>query len=88
MQVRSKHTGLSTATFAEVEEKIVANGGRIVDLGEPKLTHIVIDKRDDSRRREIMQRTSTPKRRNLVISDFIQACLEEGTLLDEEGFAP
>lgn len=28
---------------------------------------------------------SRPKRRRLVISDYIQACLDEETLLDEEG---
>ena len=26
-----------------------------------------------------------PKRRRLILSDYIQACLDEGTLLDEEG---
>lgn len=26
-----------------------------------------------------------PKRRHLVISEFIRACLDEGTLLDEDG---
>lgn len=82
---------------------IIENGGKIVDLDEPKLTHIVLDKRDDSRRLELMKRTAKsvyslplknnpymcchfrPKRRHLVISDFLQACLDEGTLLDEDG---
>ena len=30
-------------------------------------------------------RTIRPKRRYLVVSEFISACLEESTLLDEEG---
>jgi DNA ligase 4 len=34
------------------------NGGKVVDLDEPKLTHIIIDKRDDSRRLELMKRTA------------------------------
>jgi len=29
--------------------------------------------------------TKRPKRRYLVVSEFITACLEESTLLDEEG---
>lgn len=45
-------------SFASVEDAIVANGGRIVDLDEPKLTHVVLDKRDISRRKELMKRTS------------------------------
>lgn len=42
----------------EIAKKIVANGGKIVDLDEPKLTHIVLDKRDISRRTELVSRTS------------------------------
>ena len=87
----------------EIESLIVDNGGKVVDLSDPKLTHVVLDKRDTSRRKELMRLTSKyrhvhmtsrrestdntvfrPKRRNLVISDFIHACLEEDTLLDEE----
>jgi hypothetical protein len=30
----------------------------VVDLAEPKLTHVVVDKRDVSRRSELMKRTS------------------------------
>jgi hypothetical protein len=30
-------------------------------------------------------RVSRPKRRHLVISEFIEACVEENTLLDEDG---
>lgn len=71
-------------------------------MDEPKLTHVVIDKRDASRRVELIGRTSQyanpyglliylltslnrPKRRHMVISEFIQACLDEDTLLDEDG---
>ena len=73
----------------------------MVDLGEPKLTHVLVDRRDVSRRLELMKRTSQsviftpnsytkltmrrPKRRYLVVSEYIQACLDEGTLLDEDG---
>lgn len=37
---------------------ICENGGRIVGLDESKLTHIIVDKRDDSRRLELIKRTS------------------------------
>jgi DNA ligase-4 len=37
---------------------IQENGGKVVDLDEAKLTHIIIDKRDDSRRLELMKRTA------------------------------
>ena len=33
----------------------------------------------------IFARAVRPKRRHLVVSEFITACLEESTLLDEEG---
>ncbi|KAF9563995.1 ATP-dependent DNA ligase [Agrocybe pediades] len=74
--------------FTEVAKMITEHGGKIVDLDDPKMTHVVLDKRDDSRRVELIKRTSKPKRRHLVISEFIQACLDEETLLDEEEFMP
>ncbi|KAG5353805.1 hypothetical protein C0989_001922 [Termitomyces sp. Mn162] len=84
--IKSKKEAELNKSFAELSAKIIENGGKIVALSEPKLTHIIIDKRDDSRRLELMKRT--PKRRHLVVSEFIQACLEEETLLDEEDFVP
>ena len=55
LRIRSIH---SFCSFAEVERLIIRNGGRIVGLEEPKLTHLVIDKRDDSHRLELMKRTA------------------------------
>jgi len=90
-------------SFERITKSIEDNGGRIAELDDPKLTHVVLDKRDDSRRRELMKRTSKyesicitflfailtriyrPKHRNLVLSDFIEACIEENTLLNEAG---
>ncbi|KAI5121896.1 hypothetical protein M0805_001100 [Coniferiporia weirii] len=88
MELKTKHKEQIATSFADVEDAIVANGGRIVDLDDPKLTHVVLDKRDITRRKELMKRTSKPKRRNLVLSDFIFACVEESSLLDEDGFVP
>jgi DNA ligase-4 len=91
-------------SFERIAKLIEENGGRVADLDVAKLTHVVLDKRDDNRRRELMKRTSKyghiykfslpfvvltqiyrPKHRNLVLSDFIEACKEEGTLLNEAG---
>lgn len=47
-----------TSSFDFITKLISDNGGRVVDLDEPKLTHVVLDKRDDSRRRELLTRTS------------------------------
>ncbi|GBE86558.1 DNA ligase 4 [Sparassis crispa] len=88
MIVKSKHEDDIGRNFDSLSKILKENGGRVVDLDEPKLTHVVVDKRDTSRRVELIKRTSKPKRRNLVISEFIQACLDEGTLLDEDEFAP
>ncbi|KAH9839814.1 DNA ligase 4 [Rhodofomes roseus] len=85
MAVKAKNEGDVSRSFERVANAIKENGGRVADLDDPKLTHVVVDKRDASRRLELIQRTSKPKRRHLVISQFIQACLDEATLLDEEG---
>ena len=49
---------LTSCSFTDLSKAIIQNGGRVVDLDEPKLTHVVIDKRDDGRRLELMKRTS------------------------------
>jgi len=73
--------------FAQVEREIIENGGWVTsDLKEAKLTHIVLDKRDTKRRVELMRQTSKPKRRHLILSSFVSVCLEENSLLDEDGF--
>lgn len=88
MPVKTKYEQEISTTFDQVSRSIRENGGEIAALDDPKLTHVVVDKRDDSRRLTLMQRTSRPKRRRLVISDYVPACLEEESLLDEEDFAP
>lgn len=45
-------------SFSRLKALIIEYGGRIVDLDEPQLTHIVIDKRDTGRRLELMRRTT------------------------------
>jgi hypothetical protein len=46
-------------SFVDLARSIEENGGRIAnDLDEAKLTHVVVDKRDDTRRVELMKRTA------------------------------
>ncbi|KAG1728061.1 ATP dependent DNA ligase domain-containing protein [Suillus paluster] len=88
MSVKTKFEEEISTAFDQISRSIQENGGKIVALDDPKLTHVVLDKRDDSRRLTLIQRTSRPKRRRLVISDYVTACVEEESLLDEEDFAP
>lgn len=88
LSTTSKHEDAITKSLAQIAKLIEDNGGKIVNLDDEKLTHVVLDKRDDSRRRDLMKRTSKPKYRNLVLSDFIEACIEENTLLNEADFMP
>ncbi|KAF5351528.1 hypothetical protein D9758_007230 [Tetrapyrgos nigripes] len=88
MPVKIKHEKEIDQSFSEVSEMITRLGGRVVDLDEPKLTHVVIDKRDASRRQELMSRTSKPKRRHLILSEYIVACVAERSLLNEDEFEP
>ncbi|KAH9962641.1 ATP-dependent DNA ligase [Russula dissimulans] len=79
MSATSRHEDAITKSFERIAKLIQDNGGQIAELEDPKLTHVVLDKRDDSRRRELMKRTSKPKHRNLILSDFVEACIEENT---------
>lgn len=88
MTANSRHENEISDHLKKVSRDIEENGGKIVDLADPKLTHVVMDKRDLSRRLRLMQETAKPKRRRLVVSEYIAACLDEETLLDEEDFAP
>ncbi|KIJ55330.1 hypothetical protein M422DRAFT_57814 [Sphaerobolus stellatus SS14] len=72
--------------FDEIKAEILKYGGKIVDLNNPKLTHVLYDKRDESRRVELTRRTAKPKRRHVILSDWVSASIEEGALLDEAYF--
>jgi len=41
-----------------VKDEVLKCGGKIVDLDDPKLTHVLYDKRDESRRVELSRRTA------------------------------
>ncbi|KAF7972746.1 hypothetical protein HWV62_17106 [Athelia sp. TMB] len=98
MVAKSKHESVIANNFAKITEMITENGGRIVELDEPKLTHVVIDRLDTTRRSKLIERTSQfvsyislrvrPKRRRLVIMEWLKDSLDEGSLLDEEDYVP
>ncbi|TFK40007.1 DNA ligase IV [Crucibulum laeve] len=88
MTVKSKHEKEINEGFSKISKMITENGGKLVGLDDPKLTHVIIDKRDESCRLDLIKRTSQPKRRRLVVSEYIEACLDEATLLDEDDFTP
>lgn len=66
ISARYIHLGMSNSfsvltilcSFARIAKLITENGGKVVDLTDAKLTHVVIDKRDESRRLELIRRTS------------------------------
>ncbi|KAF7294400.1 DNA ligase [Mycena kentingensis (nom. inval.)] len=74
------------AKFSQIASIITKNGGKVVELDDPKLTHVIVDKRDTSRRGELRRRTSKPKHRYLVISEFIEECIAQSALVDEDDF--
>ncbi|KAF8315325.1 ATP-dependent DNA ligase [Clavulina sp. PMI_390] len=75
--------------FARIERLICENGGIVTsNLAEGKLTHVVLFKRDITRRVALMRMTSIPKRRHLVLTSFVSGCVDEECLLDEDAFAP
>jgi len=88
MEAKSKHEETINKNFAEISSIITENGGKIVDLNESKLTHVVVDRLDATRRVKLIERTSQPKRRRLVVTEWIRDSLDEGTLLDEEEYVP
>ncbi|PVG04723.1 putative DNA ligase [Serendipita vermifera] len=93
---RQNNLKVSTSNEKDIEERfttirkdILAHGGQVItDIKDPKLTHVVLDNDDLSRRIALMRLTEKPKRRRFVISDYIAYCIEEGTLADEDQFMP
>ncbi|KAG9081227.1 DNA ligase (ATP), partial [Ceratobasidium sp. 370] len=72
-----------------VRRDILVHGGSIATgLSDPRLTHLVLHELDKSRRIELNRRTAKPKRRHMVLTSFISACISENTLLDEDAFMP
>lgn len=70
-------------SFFEMDKMIIQNGGAVVELDDPKLTHVISDKRDDSRRRELISRTS--KYDDDYHSSYAASCLTNSVISDPSG---
>ncbi|KAL9713673.1 DNA ligase (ATP) [Leucoagaricus gongylophorus] len=86
MEVKSEGAEDLGERLANIGKVIEAHGGKIVGLDAGKLTHIVMDKRDCRRRLELMEMTCRPKRRHMVISEWVEACVLEQTVVGEDEF--
>ena len=56
--VEIRSSDLMLDSFEELSSQIVGNGGKIVDLDDPKLTHVVVDRLDATRRLKLIEHTS------------------------------
>ncbi|CAE6437401.1 unnamed protein product [Rhizoctonia solani] len=87
--VSTTHENKIRLSMDRARKDILVHGGAVASgLSDPRLTHIVLHELDKSRRIELIRRTSKPKRRYMVLTAFISACVSEGTLLDEDAFMP
>ncbi|KAF8582783.1 DNA ligase 4 [Ramaria rubella] len=73
--------------FENIQQMIIECGGEIVDIDDPKLTHVLYDKRDESRRVQLLRKASKTKRRYVLMTEWVKSSIAEGSLLDEGYFA-
>ncbi|OCF31187.1 DNA ligase 4 [Kwoniella heveanensis BCC8398] len=72
--------------LSEAEKLLRENGGRIsLDINDKKLTHIIMDDDDSGRYAEIVRKTSEPKRKHIVLPSWVTECVDEETLMNEDG---
>jgi DNA ligase-4 len=72
--------------LSRTEELLRKNGGAITSsITDPKLTHVVTDDEDSVRYAELMRKTSKPKRKHIVLPSWVDECIEEETLMNEDG---
>ncbi|KAG8696578.1 DNA ligase (ATP) [Ceratobasidium sp. 395] len=87
--VSTPHETKIKQSMDRVRREILVHGGSIATgLSDPRLTHVVLHERDKSRRVELIRRIAKPQRRHMVLTAFINACVTENTLLDEDAFMP
>lgn len=80
---------------------MTGNGGRITDnISDRKLTHIIMDDGDSGRYVELVRKTAEwvqplrqssmlisdrPKRKHIILPSWVAECMEEETLMNEDG---
>lgn len=75
--------------LAKIEKLLVEKGGRAVkSISDPKLTHIIMDDEDSGRYVELTRKTALPKRKHIVTPKWVEDCVDEETLLDEDLYKP
>ena len=103
LTIRDRVRGL-WARLEQAAKSLRENGGTVTaDLNDPKLTHIIVDDDDSGRYAELSRRTSQyvhclhrlaklisrPKRKHIVLPSWVEECLDEETLMNEDGtFSP
>ncbi|GAA5907954.1 hypothetical protein JCM8208_004007 [Rhodotorula glutinis] len=88
----SKAEGIQAKADSELEKaRLVFTGEHGVattDVADPKLTHIVVSRLVPDRYVELVRRTSQPKYRRLVTTEWVYSCADEEDLVDEDDFKP
>lgn len=75
--------------LAKAEKLLRENGGRMAkSISDLKLTHIIMDEEDSGRYVELTRKTALPKRKHIVTPKWVEDCLDEETLLDEDLYKP
>ncbi|GAA5909260.1 hypothetical protein JCM6882_003781 [Rhodosporidiobolus microsporus] len=74
--------------LAAKEAFIEAGGATTDELLHPELTHLIVTKLVPDRYKELINRTSKPAYRRIVTSDWIEDCVEEQTVVDENDYKP
>ncbi|WWC58136.1 uncharacterized protein I303_100671 [Kwoniella dejecticola CBS 10117] len=73
----------------DAEKLLRDNRGRITsDLQDKTLTHIIMDNDDSGRYAEIVRKTALPKRKHIVLPSWVLECIDEETLMNEDGHKP
>nr|ODN87629.1 hypothetical protein L203_03409 [Cryptococcus depauperatus CBS 7841] len=72
--------------LSKAEHLLKMHGGRIIaDIYDPKLTHIIMDNNDSGRYVEILRKTAKPKRKHIITPCWVEECVNEETLVNEDG---
>ncbi|ORX34780.1 ATP dependent DNA ligase domain-domain-containing protein [Kockovaella imperatae] len=78
-----------SSRLEETKDLILEHGGKVTgNVDDVKLSHIIMDDDDSVRYAEISRRTAKPKRKHIVLPSWVHECLDEETLMNEDGHKP